>query len=82
MATLNCPCGHKTKDNYFPSVVSGWLRGDDDKDRLVMECEKCGRLLIGERGEDAPVWNKWYVPEDGTPGKLFSTALVRDYFKR
>ncbi len=70
MATLNCPCGHKTKDNYAPSDVSGWLRGDDDKDRLVMECEKCGRLLISERDGDTTA-NKWYTPDDGIPGKLF-----------
>lgn len=82
MAKLNCPCGNQLSNIRSPNDYIGWLLSDislesedmwdcttvSQKSRDVWECDECGRIAIGNHGNNNM---KWYKPEDGQPGNLF-----------
>jgi len=84
MAKLSCPCGEQLSNILSPNTIEGYLINDMQLEgmdetiesisivsngRGVWECYNCGRLAFDfPKKGDSTV--KWYLPDDGKPGKL------------
>lgn len=73
MAQLQCECGIRLSNCLYPNILQGTITGDFSfRNRDIWECHKCGRLAIDVKDDDGQVYVKWYLPEDGEIGNLFS----------
>lgn len=87
MAKLKCKCGAQLSNVSVPNNVEGYLLSEFDMDRMsggtnevteimdhsrgLWECWQCGRLGFHFPDKNSSAV-KWYMPEDGVPGKLLS----------
>ena len=85
MAKLTCPCGAQLSNVTSPNTIEGYMVNNmqlinqmgetiETLDlisigRGIWECYECGRLAFDfPKIRDSTV--KWYLPEDGKPGRL------------